>query len=144
MAKNTITLVFENLKKEMTDGIQMLLSDSKEDFKKCVSEEVHKSVYSAYSPDPLVYQRRMDNGGLSDTENYEVIEGDLSLMLTNKTNSNPNYWKYSYSVPITELVENGSGDGWIGVPERPFMDKALERFAYEIIEPKIKAMLGGK
>lgn len=144
MGQSSITLEFENIRKELTNDVQKILSDSKDDFRKCVSEEVHRSVYPAYSPDPDNYQRRMDEGGLSDEGNYEVIEGNLSLTLTNKTASNPNYWKYSYSVPITELVENATGDGWKGVPERPFMDNALDRFAHEILEPRINALGGGK
>lgn len=143
MAKSTIALEFENLTKKLTSDVQQILSDNKEEFKKCVSDEANRTVYPAYTPNPLTYQRRMESGGLSDCENYEVIEGNLSLTLTNNTRSNPDYWKYSYSVPTTEIVEEGSGDGWVGVPSRPFMDKALERFAYEIIEPKIKELLGG-
>lgn len=142
MARSTITLEFEKLTGKLTSGVQEILHTNIEQFKKCVSEEVHNSVYPAYSPKD--YDRRGDSGGLSDTGNYEVIEGNLSLLLTNKTESGTEYWKYSYSVPITEIVENGSGYGWVGVPARPFMDKALDKFAHEIIEPQINALLGGK
>ena len=145
MAKSTVTLEFDRITQELKPGIQNILSNNKETFKKCVSDEVHRSVYPLYTPSPQGrYVRRMDNGGLSDTDNYEVIEGDLSLKLINRTESGQDYWKFSYSMPITELVEEGKGHGWVGVPERPFMDKALDTFAHDIIEPQIIALLGGK
>lgn len=143
MAKTTVTLEFDLLTQALTSGVQGILHDNIENFKKCVSEEVHKSVYPMY-PETLNYSRRGDGGGLSDPNNYEVVESDLTLTLTNKTRSNPNYWKYTYSIPITDVVEEGSGYGWEDVPARPFMDKALDRFAHEFIEPSINAMLGGK
>ena len=152
MAQSTITLEFENIMKSLKADVQEILHANIDEFKKCVSEEVHKSVYPAYSPAsyPIAgggtahYQRRMDGGGLSDVDNYEVIEGDLSLTLINRTSSNPNYWRYSYSTEITELVENGSGYGWEGVPSRPFMEKALDRFAHEVLEPQINQLGGAK
>lgn len=121
--------------------VQRILHDNIDEFKKTVSEEVHSSVYPYYR-ESLEYDRRKDSGGLSDVNNYEVIEGELSLTLINKTESNPNYWKYKYSVPITEIVEGGTGDGWEDVPARPFMDKALDKFAHEVLEPQINE-LGG-
>ena len=142
MARSTITLEFDKLTEKLTSGVQDILHSNIEQFKQCVSDEVHKSVYPFYSPKD--YSRRGDVGGLSDISNYEVIEGDLSLILRNNTSSGTNYWKYSYSIPITEIVENGTGDGWVGVPARPFMDKALDKFAHEIIEPQINALLGGE
>lgn len=152
MAQSTITLEFENIMKSLKADVQEVLHANIEEFKKCVSEEVHKSVYPQYSPsaykiaggETTHYHRREDSGGLSDVNNYEVVEGDLSLTLTNRTSSNPNYWRYSYSTEITELVENGSGYGWEGVPARPFMEKALDRFAHEVLEPQINQLGGGK
>lgn len=152
MAKE-ITLEFNNVMASLKNEVQEILHDNIDKFKQTVSEEVHQSVYPAYSPKPYThqgkgvtvsYQRRMDSGGLSDKDNYEVIEGDLSLTLTNKTTSGTNYWKYSYSIPITEVVEDGSGHGWQGVPARPFMEKALDKFAYDVLEPQINALGGGK
>ena len=152
MARTTITLEFENIMNSLKADVQEVLHANIDEFKKCVSEEVHKSVYPAYSPkaythsggNEIRYQRRMNNGGLSDVSNYEVVEGDLSLTLINNASSNPNYWKYSYSTEITELVEEGSGDGWVDVPARPFMEKALDRFAHEVLEPQINQLGGGK
>lgn len=141
MANTSITLEFENIMSTMKGEVQRVLHDNIEQFKKVVSEEVHTSVYPFYR-ETLRYDRRKDSGGLSDVNNYEVIEGDLSLTLINKTKSNPNYWKFKYSVPITEIVEDGAGDGWENVPGRPFMDKALDRFAHEVLEPQINE-LGG-
>lgn len=125
----------------LKNEVQHILHDNIDEFKKTVSEEVHSSVYPYYR-ESLEYDRRKDSGGLSDVNNYEVIEGELSLTLINKTESNPNYWKYKYSVPITEIVESGAGDGWENVPARPFMDKALEKFAHDVLEPQINK-LGG-
>lgn len=141
MAKSSITLEFENVMSSLKNEVQRILHDNIDEFKKTVSEEVHSSVYPYYR-ESLEYDRRKDSGGLSDVNNYEVIEGELSLTLINKTESNPNYWKYKYSVPITEIVEGGTGDGWEDVPTRPFMDKALDKFAHEVLEPQINE-LGG-
>lgn len=141
MAKTTLTIQIDAVKEAVISGVQQILHDNIEEFKKAVSEEVHSSVYPLYSP--MDYERRGDGGGLSDVGNYEVIEGNLSLTLTNRTMSNPNYWRHSYSIPITEVVEDGSGYGWEGVPSRPFMDKALEKFANDTIVPQIEALLGG-
>ena len=135
-----ITLEFNNVMASIKNEVQAVLHGNIEKFKDIVSKEVHSSVYTAYSS--ARYERRGDSGGLSDVNNYEVEEGNLSLTLTNKTESGTNYWKYSYSVPITEIVENGTGDGWVGVPARPFMENALDEFAYGILEPQINA-LGG-
>ena len=143
MATTSITLEFENLMSTLKGEVQRVLHDNIDQFKEVVSEEVHTSVYPFYR-ETLRYNRRKDSGGLSDVNNYEVIEGDLSLTLINKTNSNPNYWKFKYSVPITEIVEDGAGDGWENVPSRPFMDKALDRFAHEVLEPQINQLGGGK
>ena len=141
MAKSSITLEFENVMSSLKNEVQRILHDNIDEFKKTVSEEVHSSVYPYYR-ESLEYDRRKDSGGLSDVNNYEVIEGELSLTLINKTESNPNYWKYKYSVPITEIVEGGTGDGWEDVPARPFMDKALDKFSHEVLEPQINE-LGG-
>ena len=147
MAESSITLEFANITKELENQVQDILHSSIEDFKKCVKEEAENAVYNGpYEPVSYpyrpAYRRRGENGGLMDTGNYEVIEDRLSLKLTNKTRSNPLYWAYTYSTDTTELVEEGTGYGWIGVPERPFMDKALDKFAHDVLEPKITA-LGG-
>ena len=85
----------------------------------------------------------LDSEGKDVTDNYEITEGDLSLTLRNRTESGTDYWKYKYSIETTDVVENGSGHGWKGVPARPFMEKGLERFAYDILEPKLNK-LGGR
>ena len=141
MASTTLTLEFDKVMIALKKEVQDIMHNSTDDFKKVVSAEVHRSVYPYYR-ETLEYGRRKDDGGLSDTDNYDVVEGDLSLTLTNNTRSNPNYWRYRYSIPITEVVEEGSGYGWQDVPPRPFMDKALDKFAHDVLEPKITA-LGG-
>ena len=141
MSKASITLEFAKLEEALTAGVQDILHANIGEFKKCVSEEVEASVYPMYSPKD--YSRRGAAGGLAGENNYEVQEGALSLTLINRTMSNPDYWAFTYPVEITEIVEDGSGHGWVGVPARPFMEKALEKFAHEIIEPQINAMLGG-
>ncbi len=141
MASGNITLDFDNIMRDVRREIQEVLHDNTDQFKKCVSDQVHQSVYPAYTP--KAYTRREDGGGLSDPNNYEVFESDLSLTLLNTTISGPDYWKYSYPTFITEIVEDGSGDGWQGVPARPFMEKALNKFAYDILEPEIDKRVGG-
>ena len=124
----------------LKNEVQGILHNNIEAFKETVSEEADSSVYGAYSS--AYYSPRGHSGGLSDVSNYDVTEGDLSLTLRNRTTSGTNYWKYQYSVETTEIVEEGSGDGWVGVPARPFMDKALDKFAHDVLEPQISA-LGG-
>lgn len=139
MATGNITLDFDNIMRDLRREIQDVLADNIEKFKQTVSEQVHETVYPAYAPKN--YTRRGDGGGLSDPNNYEVFQGDLSLTLMNITSSGPGY---QYPVFTTEIVENGSGYGWQGVPARPFMEKALDKFAYDVLEPEIQKRLGGK
>lgn len=136
-----ITLEFDNVMGALKKEIQDVLVESEEEFKKAISDQAHSDVYGAYSS--KYYSPRMDAGGLSSTDNYEITEGDLSLTLRNRTESGTDYWKYKYSIETTDVVENGSGHGWKGVPARPFMEKGLERFAYDILEPKLNK-LGGR
>lgn len=48
-----------------------------------MTEAVHTSVYDAYSPQ--YYNRRMNNGGLSDTHNMEVTEIQNGISVHNAT-----------------------------------------------------------
>lgn len=139
MTKSSILLEFQTLMQDAENKTQGVMHDSIDDFKKTVSQHVHSDVYPEYTPKR--YSRRGDNGGLSSPDNYEVTEGHLELTLNNKTASGS---PYGYSIDITDVVEEGNGYGWRGIPARPFMDKALEEFAHEILEPRIKEALGGE
>jgi hypothetical protein len=138
MSKTSMMLEFRTIMQNAENKIQGVMHDSIDDFKNTVSEHAKSDVYPLYTP--MRYFRRMDAGGLSDTANYEVTEGRLELTLNNKTKSGA---PYGYSIDITDVVEEGNGYGWRDIPARPFMDKALEEFAHEILEPRIREALGG-
>lgn len=91
-------------------------------------------VYAAY-PDPPTYERRGDDGGLSDTRNMEitnisVTDGEIRLLFENLTEGNDNL-EGEY---ISGLIEFGNGfDGkhWDNpsgtyARPRPFVAKMME------------------
>lgn len=139
MTRSSILLEFQMLMQDAENKIQNAMHDSIDDFKKTVSRHVHSDVYPEYTPKR--YSRRGDNGGLSFQDNYEVTEGHLELTLNNRTASGA---PFGYSIDITDVVEGGNGYGWQDIPPRPFMDKALDEFSHEILEPRIKEALGGE
>lgn len=139
MTQQSLMLEFQSIMYDMENKVQGIMHDSIDDFKNTVAKHADKSVYPAYTPKR--YNRRMDAGGLSDTANYEVTEDKLELTLNNKTTSGGNY---GYSIDITDVVEQGNGYGWEDIPARPFMDDALDEFAHEILEPRIREALGGE
>lgn len=128
-----IDIEFQSVIKDIENDIQKGLHDLIPDFKKAVHESTNENVYEVYYPKD--YNRRMENGGLGDEDNYEVIEDRLSLTLINNTpnNSTPRYGGY-----VTDIIESGLGYNWSSaVPARPFMDKALERFVEEKVNPML-------
>lgn len=58
-----------HIEKQIQDTMVNEVADTVKDN---MTEAVHTSVYDAYSPQ--YYNRRMNNGGLSDTHNMEVTE----------------------------------------------------------------------
>ena len=139
MTQSSLMLEFNTILQDAESRVQSVMHESIEDFKKTVSKHVHSDVYPEYTPKR--YMRRGDNGGLSSTDNYEVTEGHLELTLNNRTTSGS---PFGYSIDITDVIEGGNGYGWQNIPARPFMDKALDEFAHEILEPRIREALGGE
>lgn len=138
MSSTTIVLELNNILESAEYEVQRIMHDSINDFKETVSQAAQDNVYDFPQGN---YIRRGTNGGLSDTSNYEVVEGELSLTLTNRTTSGE---PFGYSIDTTDVVENGNGYGWNNIPPRPFMDKALDKFVYEVLEPRIEKALGGE
>lgn len=128
---------------EIQQEIQTGLHDLIPEFKECVSRSADENVYSLYTP--TQYERRENNGGLSDPGNYEVNEGDMSLTLVNNTPGNAERAGEGYdSGAITDLIESGTGYHWreskiykmMPYP-RPFMEKAENDFADSRVGPMI-------
>lgn len=102
------------------------------------SENVNEFVYSAY--DPEVYERRMNNGGLSDVNNmvHEVsVNGDsVELTVDNNTMSNPDFMpRYGTPHKIAQEVEFGFGYDYSsgGEPfaeERPFIRETISELQH--------------
>jgi len=83
--------------------------------KQLESQNVQEIVYSTYNP--KIYQRRMENDGLSDINNmqHEVFAGGNMIVLSvdNITNSNQSYNPNSKDAfKIAGLIEYGDGAGY--------------------------------
>lgn len=93
-----------------------------------VRRSVETNVYDRYQP--TAYERRRDDGGLSDTDNYvtytESIGNEHTLFLDSITADN--HYTGNGSRKITDVVETGKGYSyWEDAFPRPFMEKALEQ-----------------
>ena len=84
-----------------------------------MAEAVHTSVYDAYSPQ--YYNRRMNNGGLSDTQNMEVTEIQNGISVHNATPLDNGRNDYS----LDEIIVYGLGNQPF---ERDFYAETAERF----------------
>lgn len=94
--------VAETLARSM--DVERVLSDE-------MSQAVVDVVYAAYSP--TVYDRRMDEGGLSDTRNMEIVDwgvrdGKAFLVFENLTQGNDG----QSSVYISDMIEQGIKNMW--------------------------------
>lgn len=69
MTFKNINTLFKHIEEQVQDTMANEVADTVKDN---MAEAVHTSVYDAYSPQ--YYNRRMQNGGLSDTHNMEVTE----------------------------------------------------------------------
>ena len=111
--KGLLNAVADAINNEVADAVKEKLTES-----------VQNRVYAAYTP--ANYNRRGDNGGLADKNNYihhAGIWGDtVVLFVSNNTTGNPDR-----SIFITNIIETGAGYNWNGiVPARPFMDEGLQ------------------
>lgn len=69
MTFKNLNSLCRHIEKQIQDTMVNEVADTVKDN---MTEAVHTSVYDAYSPQ--YYNRRMNNGGLSDTQNMEVTE----------------------------------------------------------------------
>lgn len=69
MTFKNLNSLCRHIEKQIQDTMANEVADTVKDN---MAEAVHTSVYDAYSPQ--YYNRRMNNGGLSDTQNMEVTE----------------------------------------------------------------------
>jgi hypothetical protein len=93
------------------------------------------------------YIRRLDDGGLADPSNYEVMKDRMKLTLINNTHGNERQPGESWtSGPINDIIEEGVGYGWrhsdiyMDQPApRPFMQDAIDYFVEDYLIPLIEA-----
>ncbi len=69
MTFKNLNSLCRHIEKQIQDTMVNEVADTVKDN---MAEAVHTSVYDAYNPQ--YYNRRMNNGGLSDTQNIEVTE----------------------------------------------------------------------
>lgn len=103
------------------------------DIKKMESENVKEFVCSAY--DPTVYERRMNNGGLSDVNNmsHTINSNGNSVELTveNNTMSNNEFLPINeYPHKIANEVEFGYGYNYMNMEERAFQRETINELKY--------------
>ncbi len=92
------------------------------------SKEIKNTVYDVYTPS--FYERRKNNGGLSDVNNmhHEVFDGILKI--TNETPVNPirkaegSFYDRAFDYELDKLVEYGN-TGLYPMPERPFTKNTI-------------------
>ena len=100
--------------------------------KQLESKNVKEVVYNVYSP--KIYDRDMDDGGLSDVENMShnvsSIGQSVELTVDNKTISNPSYNPNNKSpFEVAGLVEYGSNNGY-GYYDYPIKNKDSSNAEY--------------
>ena len=136
----------KELETELRKRIQNALTNEVNDVVKDVMQDhIISDVYDKY--DPVMYARKMNNGGLLDRNNIvSDFKGALRLSVKNITLGDKYYGLHTYNKsggytstpmisknynkPITEVIETGQGydvEGWEydGVP-RPFMRNSCE------------------
>jgi len=114
------------------------------------SKNVKEVVYNSYSP--KIYDRDMNDGGLSDVDNmhHNIISNGITTELTveNKTISNPSYNPNNKDpFEIACLVEFGNNNGY-GYYDYPIKNKDTSNFSYlkprPFIEKTKQDLLNGK
>lgn len=80
MTFKNLNSLCRHIEKQIQDTMVNEVADTVKDN---MTEAVHTSVYDAYSPE--YYNRRMNNGGLSDTQNMEVTKIQNGISVHNAT-----------------------------------------------------------
>lgn len=104
-----------HIEKQIQDTMVNEVADTVKDN---MTEAVHTSVYDAYSPQ--YYNRRMNNGGLSDTHNMEVTEIKNGISVHNATPLDNGRNDYN----LDEIIVYGLGNQPF---ERDFYAETAER-----------------
>ena len=91
--------LFRYIEKQTQDVMKKEVADKA---KQAMSEAVQSSVYDVY--DPKYYTRRGKNGGLSDTNNYDVYEIPDGIEVVNNTPPDN-----GSSVDLDDIICNGLG-----------------------------------
>ena len=105
-------LLMEKLKKELRD----ITSAIAEEMKNIEQEVINEVVYNAYSP--TYYERRYEDGGLSDKENMEhdieETANGFIISVKNITKGNDEYSEAEGYTDgyITDIIEEGKGYGY--------------------------------
>lgn len=159
MAKSAFDFsdVFTTIENEI-DGL-MGEQYTQDVLKQTASSMVYKNVYPYYGSTEMseaeagkdhsrsnLYIRRLEDGGLADPDNYEVIKDKLALTIINNTCGNGNQpgerWTSGF---INDIIEEGEGYGWrhSAIYEdqpapRPFMQETVDTFVDDILIPMIE------
>ena len=142
MRVNNLKELEAELKKRIQNALVNEVNDVVQDV---MQDHIISDVYDVY--DPVMYTRRMNNGGLLDRDNIvSDLKGDLRLSVKNVTLGDKYYSlrtydksggytskpmiSQNYNKPIAGVIETGEGydvKGWEydGVP-RPFMRNTYE------------------
>ncbi len=115
MTFKNLNSLCRHIEKQIQDTMVNEVADTVKDN---MTEAVHTSVYDAYSPQ--YYNRRMNNGGLSDTQNMEVTEIQNGISVHNATPLDNGRNDYS----LDEIIVYGLGNQPF---ERDFYAETVER-----------------
>lgn len=115
MTFKNLNSLCRHIEKQIQDTMVNEVADTVKDN---MTEAVHTSVYDAYSPQ--YYNRRMNNGGLSDTHNMEVTEIKNGISVHNATPLDNGRNDYN----LDEIIVYGLGNQPF---ERDFYAETAER-----------------
>ena len=113
---NNLNQLFNYIDDQIQDTMRKEVADTVKDN---MAEAVHTSVYSVYSPE--YYNRRMNNGGLSDTHNMEVTEIQNGISIHDTASLDNGRSDYN----LDDIIVN---HGVLGYPQgRDFYSETWER-----------------
>lgn len=117
MTFKNLNSLCRHIEKQIQDTMVNEVADTVKDN---MTEAVHTSVYDAYSPQ--YYNRRMNNGGLSDTHNMEVTEIKNGISVHNAAPLDNGRNDYN----LDEIIVYGLGNQPF---ERDFYAETAERLS---------------
>ena len=117
MTFKNLNSLCRHIEKQIQDTMVNEVADTVKDN---MTEAVHTSVYDAYSPQ--YYNRRMNNGGLSDTQNIEVTEIKNGIAVHDAASLDNGRNDYN----LDEIIVYGLGNQPF---ERDFYSETAERLS---------------